>query len=85
MAFLPTVTASYAIPVRRVSVLPSAFFRFHLAMDTLAVRLIVPLVGPIVDFHHQVIRPAPPVPEQRQLRRYAPYSAHNEKAELMFR
>ncbi|KEQ17892.1 hypothetical protein GZ78_09640 [Endozoicomonas numazuensis] len=43
MAFLPTATAYYAIPVRRASVLPSAFFRFHLAMDTLAVRLIVPL------------------------------------------
>ena len=71
MAFLPTAAAYYAISVRRVSVLPSAFFRFHLAMDTLAVRLIVPLTGSIVDFHHQVIRPPSRVSEQRQLRRYA--------------
>jgi len=58
--------ASYAIPVRRASDLPAASFRFHLAMDTLAVRLIVPLVGSIVDFHHQVIRPPPCVSEQHQ-------------------
>ena len=80
MAFSPTVTAYYAISVRRISVLPSAFFRFHLTMDTLAVRLIVPLAGSIVDFHHQVIQPPPRVLEQRQLRRYAPYLAHQKKS-----
>jgi hypothetical protein len=37
--------------------LPSASFRFHLAMDTLAARLMVPLNGPIVNFHHQVKAP----------------------------
>ena len=46
--------------------MPSAFFRFHLTMDTLAVRLIVPLAGSIVDFHHQVIQPPPRVSEQRR-------------------
>jgi len=35
-------------------------------MDTLAVRLMVPLTGPIGDLHPQVIRPAPPAPEQRR-------------------
>jgi len=54
-------------------------FRFHLAMDTLAVRLIVPLAGSIVDFHHQVIRPPPRVSERRPSRRYAPCLAHHEK------
>jgi len=39
LAALPGVTASYAIPVRRASALPAASFRFHLAVDTLAVRL----------------------------------------------
>ena len=48
-------------------------------MDTLAVRLVVPLAGSTGDLHPQVIRPAPPVPEQRPSRRYAPCLAHNEK------
>jgi len=51
------MTASYAIPVRQASVLPSASFRFHLAMDTLAVRLTVPLAGPVEDLHLQVGAP----------------------------
>ena len=50
-------------------------------MDTLAVRLIVPLVGSIADFHHQVIRPPPRVSEQHQLRRYAPYLAHTKQSQ----
>ena len=32
----PTAPALYPIPVRRVRVLPSASFRFHLTVDTLA-------------------------------------------------
>jgi len=36
-AFSPSMTASYVIPVRQASALPAASFRFHLAMDTLAV------------------------------------------------
>ncbi len=49
--------ASYAIPVRRASDLPAASFRFHLTMDTLAVRLAVPPVGPAKDLHLQVGAP----------------------------
>ena len=79
LAALPGVTASYAIPVRQASALPAASFGFHLAMDTLAVRLVVPLTGPTGDLHPQVIRPAPPVPEQRPSRRYAPCLAHQTK------
>src|SRR5437660_5208595 len=44
----------YAISVRRASALPAASFRFHLAMDTLAVRLTIPPVGFVADFHSQV-------------------------------
>ena len=40
----------YALPVRRASALPAASFRFHLAMDTLAVRLTLPPVGCVKDF-----------------------------------
>ena len=32
------ITASYVVSVRQASVLPSASFRFHLTVDTLAVR-----------------------------------------------
>jgi len=41
----------YAVSVRQTSVLPAASFGFHLAMDTLAVRLTVPLAGPVLDFN----------------------------------
>ncbi|ACV68173.1 hypothetical protein Dret_0882 [Desulfohalobium retbaense DSM 5692] len=57
MDSLPGMAASYAIPVRQASVLPAASFRSHLAVDTLAVRLTVPLVGPVEDFHLQVGAP----------------------------
>jgi hypothetical protein len=56
-ALLSLVFASYVVSVGRTSALPSASFRFHLAMDTLAVRLAVPLAGPALDFHQQVIAP----------------------------
>src|SRR5258707_5050806 len=49
--------ASYAISVRRASALPAASFRLHLAMDTLAVRLMVPPVGSMGDFHSLVSAP----------------------------
>src|SRR6266404_146375 len=49
--------ASYAISVRRASALPAASFRFHLAMDTLAVRLTIPPVGFVGDFHSLVRAP----------------------------
>src|SRR5204863_7106405 len=56
-AFSSSLHASYAISVRRASVLPAASFRFHLAMDTLAVRLTVPPVGSVGDFHSLVSAP----------------------------
>ncbi|WP_373091463.1 hypothetical protein, partial [Zhongshania sp.] len=54
---------------------------------TLAVRLIVPLAGPIVDSHHQVIQSPPRGLEQRPSRRYAPCLAHAQKKEpkLLFK
>jgi hypothetical protein len=47
----------YPLPVRRASALPTASFRFHLAMDTLAVQLTLPLAGRVEDFHLQVTAP----------------------------
>src|SRR5512139_1486685 len=55
-AFSSGMNASYAIPVRQASALPAASFRFPLAVDTLAVRLTVPPVGPVEDFHPLVHR-----------------------------
>ena len=40
----PSEVASYAIPVRRATALPTASFRFRLATDTLAVQLTVPTI-----------------------------------------
>ncbi len=57
LASSPGLNASYAISVRQASALPAASFRFHLAMDTLAVRLTVPPAGPVEDFHLQVSAP----------------------------
>ncbi|QLA20433.1 hypothetical protein GD604_12310 [Desulfolutivibrio sulfoxidireducens] len=56
-AFSSDAAASYALPVRRASALPAASFRFHLAADTLAVRLPVPPAGSGEDFHLQVDAP----------------------------
>jgi len=56
-ALLPLAFASYVVSVRRTNALPSAPFRFHLAMDTLAVRQAVPLAGPALDFHQLAIAP----------------------------
>src|SRR6185369_13390906 len=56
-AFSSSLTASYAISVRRASALPAASFRLHLAMDTLAVRLTIPPVGFAGDFHSLVRAP----------------------------
>src|SRR5882724_9834557 len=57
LAFSSSLHASYAISVRRASALPAASFRFHLAMDTLAVRLTIPPVGFVGDFHSLVRAP----------------------------
>ena len=56
-AFLSSLAASYAISVRQASVLPAASSGFHLAMDTLAVRLTIPPAGFVEDFHLQVNAP----------------------------
>jgi hypothetical protein len=64
VALSSSLHASYAISVRRASVLPAASFRFQLAMDTLAVRLTIPPVGFVGDFHSLV---------------RAPCRAHNKK------
>ena len=56
-AFSSRRTASYVISVRRTSALLTASFRFHLAMDTLAVRLTIPPVGFVGDFHSLVRAP----------------------------
>jgi hypothetical protein len=57
LAFSSGWCASYAIPVRQGSVLPSASFRFGVTPDTLAVRLTIPPVGLVEDFHLQVNAP----------------------------
>ena len=51
LAFSSDVYASYVLPVRQASVLPSASFRFHLTVDTLAVRLMIPPAGVIGVLH----------------------------------
>src|SRR5713101_1951778 len=58
--------ASYAISVRRASALPAASFRFHLTMDTLAVRLTIPPVGFVGDFHSLVRAPCRAHKEKRR-------------------
>src|SRR5216683_7445323 len=65
LAFSSSLHASYAVSVRRASVLPAASFRFHLAMDTLAVRLTIPPVGFVGDFHSQVSAPCRAHKERR--------------------
>ena len=58
LAFSPHRYASYAISVRRTSDLPAASFRFHLTVDTLAVRLTLPLDGRARDLHPRVSKHA---------------------------
>ena len=65
MAASPHNVASYPLPVRQASALPSASFRFAVTHDTLAVQLTLPLVGRVEDLHLQVS---------------APCRAHHEKA-----
>ena len=44
MQTCPIVPASYTVSVRQTKTLLAASFRFHLAMDTLAVRLMIPTI-----------------------------------------
>jgi len=53
----PRYAASYPLPVRQASALPSASSRFPVTRNTLAVRLTLPLVGRVEDFHLQVSAP----------------------------
>ena len=46
------------LPVRQASVLPAASFRFYLTVDTLAVRLTIPLIGLVGNFHPKETRHA---------------------------
>lgn len=63
----PRRAASYPLPVRQASALPSASSGFAVTRDTLAVRLTLPLAGRVEDLHLQVS---------------APCRAHEEKAPL---
>jgi hypothetical protein len=56
-AVLPRCAASYPLPVRQASALPSASSRFAVTHDTLAVQLTLPLAGRVEDFHLQVSAP----------------------------
>jgi hypothetical protein len=47
LASSPDDNAYYALPVRQASALPAASFRCNLAVVIFAVRLMVPLTGPI--------------------------------------
>src|SRR5690606_1439073 len=47
----------YPLRVPLTSALPAASFSSHLAMDTLAVRLTLPLVGHAENFHLQTSAP----------------------------
>ena len=51
LAALSLFHALYVISVRRTRDLPTASFRFHLTMDTLAFGYILPTTGRIQDLH----------------------------------
>src|SRR5512145_1729852 len=57
MAASPRCAASYPLPVRQASALPSASSRFAVTRNTLAVRLTLPLAGRVEDLHLQVSAP----------------------------
>jgi hypothetical protein len=82
LAFLPNTAASYAISVRRASVLSRhgvTSFGSHLAVGTLAFWLTVPLAWPVEDFHLQVIQLPPQKLKQRHSKRYTPCLAHQKE------
>jgi hypothetical protein len=57
LACSPHCVASHPLAVRQSSALPPASSRSHLAMDTLAVRLTLPLAGCVEDSHLLVSAP----------------------------
>ena len=56
-AALPRCNASYPLPVRQASALPSASSRFAVNHDTLVAQLTLPLAGRVEDFNLQVLTP----------------------------
>ncbi len=66
LACSPHCHASYPLPVRQASALPSASFRFAVARDTLAVRLTLLLAECVEDFHLQVRAPCRAHQEKRR-------------------
>ena len=73
------MTASYAISVRQARTLLTAFFRFRVTTDTLAVRLTVPTIrarrGLSPPSHQSTT-----IADWMALTRHAPYLAHIKKA-----
>src|SRR5690606_5655447 len=65
LAASPRYAAFYPLRVPRTSALPAASFRSHLAVDTLAARLTLPLAGCVEDFHLQVRAPCRAHEEKR--------------------
>ncbi|RQW86855.1 MAG: hypothetical protein EHM79_08905 [Geobacter sp.] len=74
----PVVAALYATSVRRGGILPSAFFRFRLATDTLAVRLMVPSIRVHRGLAPPSLRSTTAV-DRLALTRHAPYQAHTSR------
>ena len=78
ICLLTPLCCLYPLPVRQASVLLSASFRSHLAMDTLAVQLTLPLAGCVEDFHLQVTSEAT-IAKLVALAHNAPCLAHTQK------
>ena len=72
IAFSSSRAASYAISVRRASILPAASFRSHLTVGTLAVRLTLTPVGRVEDLTSTIST-------ESHLQVSAPCRAHNQK------
>ena len=75
----PGATASYAVPVRRATSLPTASSRFRLATDTLAVQLTVPAIRVRRGLSPPSHPEAPPS-GTAPVRRCAPCLAHQKNA-----
>ena len=58
MASSPRQHASYAIPVRQASALPSASFSMYLTIHTLPLGYVLPLTGRTRDLHPLDVRHA---------------------------
>ena len=67
LASLSRTAALYVLPVRQASVLPAASFGFHFAVDTLAVRLTIPLIRLVWNFRPIETRHAGHTTQKSQL------------------